>query len=332
MSVSGNRVEEIVPKGRSKVQEEGPVVPERKRIAVAVCTYKRNEPLTVLLHALTACAERIKNRGAVGVVIIDDTADGQARAVVEEFAGRFELGLAYRISGKQNISIARNLALETALDIGDWIAMTDDDCEPPSQWLEVLLDLQQRTGADAVTGRIVRRAPDDAPAWITDQPFLDLGVEVRPDGSEMTVAATFNTLISSRWLRAHPQIRFDPNMGVVGGEDMVFFRAAHAAGLRICFSELGFVYENEPRERATFGYQLYVYFWHGNSAALACVENGMKRWRVFVHGTASFIRAGVRPMSRLLRGQKPQLRFCLAQILHAAGKQLGAAGVRIEHR
>ena len=321
-----------MPKVRRKAEEEGSIVPERKKIAVAVCTYKRNEPLTELLRALTACAERAKNRAAVGVAIIDDTADGQAKAVAEQFADRFELGLAYRISGKQNISIARNLALDTALDIGDWIAMTDDDCEPPSQWLEVLLDLQERTGADAVTGRMIRRAPPDAPRWMTEQPFLDLGVEERPDGSEMSVAATFNTLISSRWLSAQPQIRFDPNMGVVGGEDMVFFRAAHAAGLRIRFSQDGFVYENEPMERATFGYQLYVHFWHGNSAALACVENGMKRWRVFVHGTASLIRAGVRPVNRLLRGQKPQLRFCLAQILHATGKLLGSAGVRIDHR
>lgn len=305
---------------------------ERKTVAVAVCTYKRNEPLTVLLHALVTCAERVRDRAAVGVAIVDDTADGQAQTVAENFAAKFELGLEYRISGKQNISVARNLAVETALEIGEWIAMTDDDCEPPPQWLEALLDVQERTGADAVTGRMVRRAPENAPRWITDQPFFELGVEERADGSEMSVGATFNSLISSGWLKSHPHIRFDPNMGVVGGEDMVFFRAAHAAGLRICFSEVGFVYENESIERATFGYQLYVYLWHGNSAALACLEGGMKRSRVFVHGTASLVRAAARPVTRLLHGQKPQLRFCLAQILHALGKQLGAVGVRIDHR
>jgi succinoglycan biosynthesis protein ExoM len=307
-------------------------VAQRKKIAVAVCTYKRNEPLKVLLHALLACAERVRGRAAVGVAIVDDTADGQARAVAGEFADKFELGVEYQISGKQNISIARNLAVETGLEIGEWIAMIDDDCEPPSHWLEALLDMQERTGADAVTGRMVRRAPPTAPRWITDQPFFELGVEERLDGSEMSVGATFNTLVSSEWLRARPAIRFDPNMGVVGGEDMVFFRAAHAAGLRIFFSELGFVYENEPPERATFRYQLYVYFWHGNSAALACIQNGMKRSRVFVHGTASLARAGARPVIRLVRGQQPQLRFCLAQILHAFGKLLGAVGVRIDHR
>lgn len=304
----------------------------RRKVIIAICTYKRNELLTRLLDALVICADRVRAYATVGIVLVDDTSSGLARPVAGQFQGKFELGLEYRISGQQNISLARNLALETAIALGDWMVMTDDDCEPPPQWLEFLLDLQSRTGADAITGRMVRRVPDNAPRWITDQPFLELGVEQLPDGSTMAVASTFNTLISSHWLRTHPTIRFDPNMGVVGGEDMVFFRAAHASGLQIRFSELAFVYENEPLDRATFAYQLYVYFWHGNSAALACIESGMKSWRMFVHGSASLVRACARPASRLLRGQRPQLRFCLAQILHAFGKMLGATGLRVNHR
>ncbi len=211
----------------------------RTKVAVAICTYKRNDLLTRLLDALLICAERVHNRAAIGVVIVDDTKEGLARSVAEAFADRFELGLQYRISGQQNISLARNLAVETAMDMGDWVAMTDDDCEPPPQWLEALLDLQRRTGADAVTGRMVRRVPEDSPRWITEQPFLELGVEERADAAPMESAATFNSMLSSEWLKTHPQIRFDPAMGVIGGEDMVFFRAARAAGLAIRFSEQG---------------------------------------------------------------------------------------------
>ena len=305
---------------------------KRTRIAVAVCTYRRNDSLGVLLRALVSCADHVRDRAAIGVAVIDDTAEGLARPVAEHFADQFELGVAYRVSGKQNISMARNLALETALGIGDWVAMTDDDCEPPPHWLEALLDVQERTAADAVTGRMVRRAPSGSPNWINDQPFLTLGVEELPNAAEMTSAATFNTMISSDWLMTNPSVRFEPAFGVIGGEDMVFFRAARAAGLQIRFSERGFVYENEPPERATLGYQLYVHFWHGNSAALACIESGMKRSRMFLHGTASLGRAFVRPGIRVLRRQKPQLRYGLAQVLHATGKLLGTAGVRINHR
>ena len=34
-------------------------------IAVAICTYKRNGPLTVLLESLIACAARVRERSAV---------------------------------------------------------------------------------------------------------------------------------------------------------------------------------------------------------------------------------------------------------------------------
>lgn len=305
---------------------------DRTTIIVAICTFKRNDLLTRLLDALLVCADRVRSRAAVGVVLVDDTPEGLARPVADAFAGRFELGLDYRISGRKNISLARNLAIETAMVTGEWTVMTDDDCEPPLEWLDALLDVQRSTRADAVTGRMVRRVPDGSPRWITEQPFLELGVEELADGAEMTSAATFNTMISSAWLKAHPDIRFDPHFGVVGGEDMVFFRSARAAGLSIRFARLAYTYENEPADRATFGYQLYVYHWHGNSAALSLIESGMSRPRMIVHGAASLVRALLRPVGRLMRGTSPQWRFALAQILHAIGKLLGVVGIRVDHR
>ena len=306
-------------------------MPERKKIAVAICTYKRNQSLTALLQALTACAERVKKRAAVGVAIIDDTAEGGARSVAESFADKFELGLTYLISGKQNISIARNLALESALEIGDWIAMTDDDCEPPPQWIEALMDLQARTGAEAITSRMLRRVPAGSPRWITEQPFLELGLEHKADGSEMDTAATHSSMISGDWLRRNPDIRFDPQFGVIGGEDMVFYRAARAVGLSIRYSQEGFVFENQPRSRATFRYQLYAYLWQGNSSYHACVRSGRPPSRMFVHGVASFARALLRPFTRMLSGQRPQWRYCAALVSEAIGKLLGPLGIRLDH-
>jgi succinoglycan biosynthesis protein ExoM len=305
---------------------------KRLSIALAVCTYKRNHDLAVLLRALVVCADRIKDRAAVGVAIVDDTAAGEAREVAEGTADQFELGLQYRISGKQNISMARNIAIETAMDMADLTVMTDDDCEPPAEWLEVLLDSWQATGADAVTGRMVRRVPPGSPRWLTEEPFLELGVEDPDDGAVMEAAATFNTMMSSEWLKRHPHIRFDPAFGVIGGEDMVFFRSARAEGLTIRFAEKAFVYENEPPARANLVYQLYIYFWHGNSACLSSIEKGSPRWRMLIHSGTSFLRAVARPIGRLFRGQKPQLRFCAAMILHALGKFVGVFGLRINHR
>lgn len=306
--------------------------PERATIAVAICTYNRQGPLAKLLEAIVACAARLGERGAVGVVVVDDSPDGNAREVVEHFRERFELGIHYRISGQQNISIARNLAIETAANLSEWIAMTDDDCEPVAEWLEALLEVQQRTDADAVTGTMVRRVPEGSPKWITDEPFLELGLTRTEDGAELPAGSTFNSMISSRWLQEHPKIRFKPALGVVGGEDMVFYRSAHAAGLKIHFSERGFVYENEPASRATLAYQLRCFFWHGNSSYITCVDNGVHPLRMFLHGANSMRKAAVRPLSRLLHGRRPQLRYGLASVLHALGQMSGPFGIRVNHK
>jgi hypothetical protein len=266
------------------------------------------------------------------VVIVDDTAAGEAIVVAQEFETAFELGLTYLVSGRQNISMARNMAIEAALSVGDWTAMTDDDCEPTSEWLAALLHVQQRTGAEAVTGPMQRRVPADAPRWITEQPFLGLGMDNPPDGCEVTTAATFNSMVSSAWLKCHPEIRFEPALGVVGGEDMVFFRAARAAGLKIHFSRDALVYENEPSARATFAYQLRLYFWHGNSSYVSSVRSGVTPSRMALHGVASFGRALLRPVKRIARGKGPQLRYTLATVLHAAGKLAGPLGIRVDHR
>ena len=182
-------------------------------VAVAICTYNRNEPLATLLEAIVANARHLGGKARIGVVVVDDSFDGNARPVVERFSDRFELGITYLYSGKQNISIARNLAIEAASEIADWTVMTDDDCEPVQEWLEALLDVQVRTGADAVTGPMVRRVPPGSPQWLREQPFLELGLERPSDCEELSSASTFNSMISSRWLRENSSVRFQPSLG-----------------------------------------------------------------------------------------------------------------------
>ena len=303
----------------------------RTRVILAVCTYQRNEPLRCLLNAMLDCAGRVSGSAAVGVVVVDDTADGKARDVAESFADRFELGLTYCISGKANISIARNLAMETAMAQADWIAMTDDDCEPVPEWTEAQLDVQRRTGADTVTGIMVGRPPPGSPRWIVDQPFLEFGEVQADDGAPLTTAYTNNSLMSAEWLREHPDVRFDPALGRIGGEDMVFFRTARDRGMRIHFSRAGFVYENEPAERITLSYQLRRALWNGNTSYVTSIRDGVRPLRLLVHGVASFARALLRPVRQLFKGSPLQLRYALFLMLRAAGVVLGVVGVKLNH-
>jgi glycosyltransferase involved in cell wall biosynthesis len=285
----------------------------------------------MLLTQLKVCAERIRDIAKVGVVIVDDTPEGLAKSVVQDFLGEFALGLAYDVSGHRNISIARNRALELALDMGDWIAMTDDDCEPDAEWLSAFLNTQRLTAADAVTGSLRRRAPDGSPQWLLEQPFLELGITPANDGEVVSTAATNCSMVSAEWLRQHPNIRFDPSLGVLGGEDMVFYRSAKAEGLKIHYSANGFVYENQPASRVTYRYQIFRFYWEGNSSYVTCVRNGLPPWRMLIHGLATILRALKRPISRILAHKEPQWRYCLAEVANGIGKVSGFFGVRVSH-
>ncbi|HEV8298918.1 MAG TPA: glycosyltransferase [Acidimicrobiales bacterium] len=304
----------------------------RTSVAVYACTYQRNEPLRNLLRALTITAKRAEDVAAVGVVIVDDNPDGCAKHVVDEFDGAFELGIHYRHIGARNISIARNRGLAAAMEIADWVAMTDDDCEPTPEWIAALVDVQRRTGAGAVSGPLELRVPPGSPAWLTEQPFLESGTMRYPDGIAITTAATHNSMISAAFLRSHPEIRFDPDLGTVGGEDMVFFRRAATAGLTIHFSAQAIVEAVEPPSRATLRHQLRVHLWLGNTESVTNRETGAARsGRLFMRGGNSLRRALMRPFIRLARHESPQWRYCLASVMQAFGLLAGAAGIRIRH-
>jgi hypothetical protein len=286
----------------------------------------------VLLDMLLENAARVAPRAAVGVVIVDDSRDGGAREVARTYEGRFELGLHYRTAGQQNISVARNLAVETAAGIARWVAMTDDDCEPQCDWLERLLETQQRTGAQAVAGSYRRRAPPGAPPWLTEEPFLQIALMSAAEGAALTMAGTNNSMLCSAWWNEHPHIRFDPGFGRAGGEDVVFYRTAHWAGLRIHAAPRAVVFENEPASRTTLKYQLWHFFWLGNSSFATRRGTGeASPPRMVLQGGNHVRKALARSLARLLRGRGPQARYCLASLLFGTGMMLGALGIRVSH-
>ncbi|MBX7539405.1 glycosyltransferase family 2 protein [Qipengyuania sphaerica] len=301
------------------------------KITVAVCTYRRNEPLRTLLAALVEAANEVRERAKIGVVIVDDNPDGRARSVVCEFKNRFAGGVRYRISGIGNISVARNIAVDVASKGSDWVAMIDDDCEPTSSWLGAYLDVLEGTGADCATGQMNLRVPPGSPRWLEEQPFFD---DVRfdfEDRAALDVAATNNSIIRASFLRENPQIRFLPELGKLGGEDMVFYRTAHRAGLKIRFAKAAGVWGNEPPERATLKHQILYRYWLGNSTYVTNRHFGVGRGRLFLRGAKGFVEAVVRPFARLSRRAPPQWRYGVAAAAGGVGLMSGAVGVRKKH-
>ncbi len=317
--------------GDEIADDEGMV--ELARIALYVCTYKRNEELERLLHSVKRAADDVASMAAVGVVVVDDNADQRARAVVESFPAEFALGLHYRTSGKQNISLARNVGIEAALEIGDFVAMTDDDIVVPDDWFRQHLLLRERTGADATTGPLLLEFPADAGSWIHDEPFDQFGLLEFEDDALVPICATGNSMVDASFLRENSEIRFDPALGVVGGEDMVFYRAAVAAGLKAHFSSAVAVRELEPHDRSTLRYQLGRAMWMGNTRYVTNLTSGdATKGRLLLRSARIMVRAVARSPKRLAAKDAPQVRYSMAEFSEGLGMLSGLAGVRLDHR
>jgi glycosyltransferase involved in cell wall biosynthesis len=306
--------------------------PTPTAVAVVMCTYRRNDLLARLLARIAEISGAGGDRYQVGVVVVDDNPGGTAEPVLEPFRDTFPLGIHYRRSGQQNISLGRNLAIEAGAEFGDLIAMTDDDCRPDPGWIDELLAAREATGADAVSGPLVTELPPDAPRWVVAQGVYDDVHDPIVDLADLPIGQTNNCLLDVAWLRAHPDHRFDPHYGRIGGEDMVFFSGAVARGMRSVHAARAVVRQLEPLADLRYPAMLRARFWWGNSEGVTNLANGTAgRGRLAARGLRRVAAALLGPGGRLARRQPPPLRGAVVQAAHGAGLVAGALGLRIRH-
>jgi glycosyltransferase involved in cell wall biosynthesis len=305
----------------------------RRDLAVAICTYRRPDPLRQLLERLTEEAARSSALARVGVAVVDDGPDRDARSVVDAFDGRFDLGISYTNTASGNISTARNAAIDSGLALvgaGGWLCFIDDDCLPCEGWFDLLFGVRDLTGAELVTGPLRDIAPAGAPGWLTEQPFLNL-MEDYDDLAEPPYGATANALIAADWLRDHPDVRFRPELGRIGGEDMVWFQAAGAAGITHRYALHAEVTTELPPSRTTYRYQLRSKLWWGNTMYVTNLAAGTSPNRLFLRGLKQFVQALATPVLAATRKRPVNARFALAAACLGLGQMVGRFGVRLDH-
>ncbi len=309
---------------------------QKLAVFVAVCTYQRNEPLRALLDALLVCQSHSGELVDLGVVVVDDNVDGRALEVVSSYEHAFTLGLRYRQLGSGNISMGRNLGIATALEPGsvpvDWIAMTDDDCIPAPGWITAYANAAGTVGAEVFTGFCSLEAPPSAPRWLTEQPFLD---DARILGENLQLcetAATNNSFINAAMLRRPNAPRFLEHLGVIGGEDMVFFGTLHDSGVEMRFVTGATVAGQEPESRTTFSYVMRARYWLGNTETITNIELGRaSKGRLALRACRVGLSSLWRPVGRLTQGKSPQFMYAFGSVLRAVGMLLGVVGARIKH-
>ncbi len=217
------------------------------RPLIAIPTFRRPAMLRHLLDALA----REPTHGDVRILVADNDAGAQAGyALVQAMiAAGYPLPLEAMLVPEPGLCSVRNAIVAAALADPDitHLAMIDDDEWPQPGWLASLLDVQRRTGADAVAGPVDPHFTAASPRWAGQA--LVFRPEVRPEGETAMLWASNNLLLTRAALERLPRPWFDPQFNRSGGEDLDFLTRLQRQGARFAWAPAARVSEWVPPER-----------------------------------------------------------------------------------
>lgn len=221
-----------------------------KHISVCICAFRRPHLLKRLLERLEQ--QRTNGRFSFSIIVADNDHRQSSRSVVGEFAATRRVAVTYSCEARQNISLARNEALNHTT--GDFVAFIDDDEFPDDGWLAAMLDAIEGYRAAGVLGPVRPHFEEPPPRWIVEGRFWERPEHQTGHILEWKACRTGNVLFRREIIDGLQEV-FDPAFGT-GGEDVDFFRRMMLAGHVFRWCNEGFVYETVPNERCTRAYLL----------------------------------------------------------------------------
>jgi glycosyltransferase involved in cell wall biosynthesis len=285
----------------------------------------------MLRRCLTAISKLSQPEGTeLLILIVDNESEPNSRSIVEEF------GVIYVHEPRRGIVHARNAAVKAALSLSaDFLAFTDDDCEPSESWLVDMLDAQRRHDADVVRGSVIYRYPEPLPQWIVKQPKVKAAARDVLAERPLHVG-TNNVLFSGRLIREDGLgLRFDPRFNLIGGEDTDFFVRAFEQGAVTVHSDLPVIFEDVPAERCSFWRQVRRQFQYGGSDTI--IDLDRKRYVPVALSVLGRLLNGIFSLTAAIalgamsgrRFRKYALRGG-GKVMYAAGQISAVAGYRYE--
>jgi GT2 family glycosyltransferase len=138
----GSRMEDGGSKERGRCDPRSSILdPRAPRVSVVVCSYNGGRTLEQCLRSLLAL-----DYPDYEVILVDDGSTDDTPVI----AARFPSVRAIRQATNRGLSVARNVGLHAAS--GAIVAYTDSDCVADADWLALLVEQLQRSGAAAVGG------------------------------------------------------------------------------------------------------------------------------------------------------------------------------------
>jgi GT2 family glycosyltransferase len=216
-------------------------------VVVCIPAFRRPEHLRVTLDSILQ--QRTTRNLAVVIVENDSVNRGSVPEAARFFANEATVGLCV-VEPQQGNCHAINAAFETALAAfaqAHAFLMIDDDEIASSDWLELMVQAAETTGADIVGGPVFPQFTTRANGHLNRHPAFCPAYDLT--GPVPLIYGSGNCLITRRVFETLEYPRFDLRFNFLGGGDTDFFTRCQDAGLRFFWNAEAEITETVPAAR-----------------------------------------------------------------------------------
>jgi succinoglycan biosynthesis protein ExoM len=273
-------------------------------ISIVICTLRRPQQLK---EAVLSClALRSIDRNVPEIVVVDNSPEAEAAALVKTFAAAASpTTIRYLHEPRTNIAHARNTGI--AASRAPLIAFVDDDMRLSPQWLCQVMRTISAESVDALVGAIepIVEPPDQLPdpailSFYSRDLKLPEGSPIRSTRSGyISGVGTGNSVFRRATCFICPE-PFDPAFGVGGGEDTDFFLRLGQRNAKVVWSAQSLAYEFVSSERVTLNFVTHRTRRGSQNYARAMVKNSRRRLLTVVSLTAIGGMQGVGHVARYI--------------------------------
>ena len=286
-------------------------------ISICVCTYKRPDLLRQLLLKLEE--QETVDIFDYSIVIVDNDSSESARQTAESFARQSKISIKYYVEPEQNISLARNKAIENAK--GDFVGFIDDDEFPSSTWLlNLYTAFNTYKPNGGVLGPVIPYYPQGTPKWLIKSKICD-----RPNPPTGTIldwnkTRTGNALLSKKIFNGN-KFLFDVKKGRTGGEDRELFKLLMDHGYSFIWCREATVYEVIYSDRWKLSHYFYRHLMMGGVAG-----KKLKSPLYFIRSLVSLLCYSVLLFIAIFRG-KHHIYKHFIRVVYDFGRVMGCLGI-----
>ena len=239
--------------------------------SVCIATFKRPALLRKLIQSLFD--QKNIEEILLEIIIVDNDIEKSAKEIVAEFSGTSSITISYYEQPIQNISLTRNMAVDKSS--GHYIAIIDDDETADNYWIRNLIDTLVKFDADVVFGYVIPVFDSNIAQWLKQREiyFLPIG----KTGDLPLFRYTTNCLIRSDKVKKF-SLKFDPEYGLSGGEDRVFFDLLSEYKFKFVVCREAITYETIPANRTKLKSICYRQIQKGNNYGRIVIASGNNKF------------------------------------------------------